>query len=105
MASCSNCGGSRDRANQRYCRACHAEYQRIFRPKHSELSDEQRRKANCRAYANVYQRRGTLVPRACAVCCREDGVQMHHPDYSKPLEVVWMCAMCHRLLHRIERLP
>lgn len=30
---------------------------------------------------------------------------MHHPDYSKPLEVVWMCRPCHLAEHkRLEAL-
>jgi len=31
---CGGCGGQRDRPMQRYCRACHAKYQReTYRPK------------------------------------------------------------------------
>jgi hypothetical protein len=26
-------------------------------------------------------------------------LQAHHPDYSKPKEVVWVCAPCHGELH------
>lgn len=25
----------------------------------------------------------------------------HHPDYTKPLEVVWLCRSCHATLHRL----
>ena len=28
---------------------------------------------------------------------------MHHPDYERPLLVVWMCEACHGVLHRIQR--
>ena len=44
--------------------------------------------------------RGALVrPTNCSRCgchCRPHG---HHVDYSKPLEVVWLCAVCHRVEH------
>ncbi len=98
MAGCSRCDGPLDRWPQRYCKACHAAYMREHRPKHSELSDEQRAKANCRSYANVYRRRGKLKQEPCAYCGDPD-TQMHHEDYSKPLEVVWVCRACHRAEH------
>ena len=31
--------------------------------------------------------------------CGNPDAEMHHPDYSKPLEVVWLCKGCHRLEH------
>lgn len=33
------------------------------------------------------------------VICGETKVHAHHKDYSKPLDVVWLCARCHHRLH------
>jgi len=33
----------------------------------------------------------------CGITCTTHG---HHPDYSKPLEVVWVCRKCHAKEHR-----
>jgi hypothetical protein len=30
---------------------------------------------------------------------------MHHPDYDKPLEVVWVCRSCHLDIHAEEKDP
>jgi hypothetical protein len=50
---------------------------------------------------------GYLVPRPCAVCglfgCDDDGnrlVDAHHPDYSQPLDVMWLCDKHHQDWHR-----
>jgi hypothetical protein len=53
---------------------------------------------NTRSYANVYQRRGVIKPQPCRQCGNPKA-QKHHPDYSKPLEVVWLCRECHLALH------
>ena len=39
-----------------------------------------------------------LIPSVCEVC-GEIKSQGHHPDYSKPLEVVWLCQKHHQELH------
>ena len=74
---------------------------RTHRPKHSELSPEQRRKAITRAYSNVLQRRGKLVPRPCR--CGSRKVEKHHPDYANPRRVVWICRPCHLKSHAAEK--
>lgn len=71
---------------------------RLHRPKHSELKIEAKRKANARAYANVYLKRGKIAKTNCS--CGSDKVQMHHEDYSKPLIVQWLCRECHLKLHK-----
>jgi hypothetical protein len=72
---------------------------RRTRPKHSELPEPARRKANARSYANVYLRRGKLKRAPCEVCGHRKA-EMHHRDYAKPLAVRWLCRLCHLFKHR-----
>jgi rubrerythrin len=60
--------------------------------------EESRARRNARAYANVYLKRGKIERTAC-VRCGGPGENMHHADYSKPLEVTWMCRPCHLAEH------
>lgn len=41
---------------------------------------------------------GHLTKRPCEVCGEEES-QAHHDDYSKPLDVRWLCFPCHRAVH------
>ena len=34
-------------------------------------------------------------PKKCEVCEKVKSLQGHHEDYSKPLEVIWLCSGCH----------
>ena len=45
-------------------------------------------------------RAGKLTVQPCERCGYGIGVQAHHEDYSKPLEVVWLCPPCHGERHR-----
>ncbi len=85
---------------QRYCNACHAEWMRINRPKHSDLAPEAKMKANARAYANTYQKRGYIKKENCVKCGNPES-EKHHEDYSKPTEVTWLCRPCHVDFHKL----
>jgi hypothetical protein len=72
------------------------------------------RKANPelgRAHANLFYAVKTgkvKKPKSCQRCGKippraKDGrskLQGHHPDHSKPLEVVWLCSFCHAAVNR-----
>lgn len=45
-------------------------------------------------------KRGTLNRPYCSVCGTSDNVQWHHPDYSKPLQVIPLCRAHHKEAHR-----
>lgn len=44
-------------------------------------------------------RSGRLVPLPCNRCGSTKGrrghTEAHHKDYSKPLEIEWLCTLCH----------
>ena len=47
---------------------------------------------------------GFLIrPNICSKCQKESRIEAHHPDYSKPLEVMWLCKKCHMAEHRKEK--
>lgn len=43
-------------------------------------------------------REGKIKPLPCKVC-GDTKVDGHHPDYSKPLSVIWLCRLHHKRLH------
>lgn len=65
-----------------------------------ELHPKQRRARNA---VNHAKDRGDLVLQPCEICGSTENVHGHHPDYSKPLEVCWLCASCHQRLHAKKR--
>lgn len=44
-------------------------------------------------------RRGLVVQQPCVQCgdLRSEG---HHPDYTRPAHVIWLCRKCHQAEHR-----
>ena len=72
--------------------------------KMTEYTKEYREK-----YPNKYQahsmlnnavRVGKLVrPTACETCSSDFRIVAHHNDYLKPLEVSWLCEVCHKAWH------
>lgn len=51
----------------------------------------------CRNTANAALRAGKIERQGCKVC--GEPAHMHHEDYTKPLEVVWLCRQHHEDEH------
>lgn len=65
-------------------------YQRRRRHKYPE-------KTKARTMVNRAIRRGKIIRQPCEICGQI--AQAHHEDYSKPLDVKWLCFEHHRIAH------
>ena len=78
----------RTRNREEHRKAGRAETQRRQRHKHPEKD---------RARDMVFKavKRGEIEKLPCKFCGNPES-QAHHHDYSKPLDVTWVCFKCHR---------
>lgn len=79
--------------------------------KGTEEYKEKRREAQKKWYKkNKYKRRAHKIARKallagrikkdnCDICNGKE-TEMHHEDYSKPLDIIWLCKNCHMAKHR-----
>jgi hypothetical protein len=90
-------------ANLEKVQAQHREYHRNNWAKNQENLKRTKAKHPEREMARVLLhralRKGWLTKQPCEKCGDPKG-QAHHEDYSKPLEVHWMCHKCHGKEHR-----
>ena len=116
---CRDCGGTKkvsefewDSKRQRpqaYCRACSYRRHRAFmrtvagkasaRRYHKNRRDK--RKHTVRLFTNAAVQLGVLAKQPCEVCGVKK-VQAHHDDYSKPLDVRWLCLTHHAAHHKTQ---
>ena len=97
--------------SMRMPREYHAQYRAVY---FQDPEARARRAAQMRAYAkkpgiaehhkariqtNHAIKAGRLVRQPCEVCGADDKVHAHHDDYSKPLDVRWLCPEHHREHH------
>ena len=69
-----------------------------FRKKYPE-------KARANGIINDMLRSGKLIrPEFCSRCGKSCEPQAHHPDYSKPTEIVWLCVECYKTIHNELRM-
>jgi len=46
---------------------------------------------------------GLIEREPCQVCASEEDIHAHHDDYSRPLEIIWLCRAHHWWIERIKR--
>lgn len=57
--------------------------------------------ARVRQQLNKAIKSGAVVrPSQCSQCGIQCRPHAHHPDYRKPLDVMWVCARCHGAQHK-----
>lgn len=60
-----------------------------------------KKKSNARSKISDHIRRGLIKKETnCSLCKSTNNIEKHHPDYNKPLEVIWLCRDCHVELHK-----
>jgi len=62
-------------------------------------ADKNRHKRLAKDAVNNAIKAGKLIKQPCIKCGSKKS-QGHHPDYSKPFEVIWLCHKHHHEIHR-----
>jgi excisionase family DNA binding protein len=68
------------------------------------IEERQKPREPCPGWAHGVLRRAILCGElsrggACSKCGAVKDIQGHHEDYSRPLDVVWLCRRCHSQKH------
>lgn len=84
-------------------RELHRDFVRRHLHKRIQYNKEQRRlqpdKYHARdAIANAIRAGYIVKPLYCTRCQKDCRVEAHHSDYSKPLDIEWLCTKCHRIV-------
>lgn len=66
-------------------------------------NEKNKEKRKAHILVNTAVAKGEIIKTSCEKCgnVKVDG---HHKDYSKPLEVIWLCRVHHKEEHRLEKL-
>jgi len=59
-----------------------------------EAQNVDKRKAEW-AVSNAIRDGKIVKSQECSQCGATGDIEAHHPDYNKPLDVVWLCTACH----------
>jgi hypothetical protein len=59
-------------------------------------------KANAHNYS--YKKMRHLRPEMCEKCNKLPARHAHHPDYTKPKKIIWLCIKCHSKEHKKRKI-
>jgi hypothetical protein len=46
-----------------------------------------------------------LIQGPCSICGEQKTIHAHHDDYTKPLDVIWLCRKHHQERHKCVAEP
>lgn len=105
LGKCKECtkADSTRRRNEKHAEVCAYDRERARRPERKAktlayqvaMRKRSPEKYAARSAVSNAVRDGKLKKSPC-VHCGDPRAQAHHNDYSKPLDVVWVCFKCHR---------
>lgn len=105
---CINCIKARDRQRNKLPHRRELDKQRSKLPHrikyHIEYNQKYRKIYPLRYIANTIlghavQSGKIEKPKNCSMCGMETKIHGHHEDYYKPLDVIWLCQVCHKKKH------
>lgn len=90
----------------------HTKYDKLWREENRAKTREYAKnarkrsphKAKARDMVNKAVKNGELLKIPCVICGNKKS-EGHHEDYSKPLEVIWLCRKHHREHHSNKTKP
>jgi len=105
MKKCKTCQTPIEKPS--YCTTCKAEYQRKWQLAHPGYQTEAKKRwmaknkerALSRERYRYALRFGKIQRGPCEVCGTTEKVEGHHEDYTRPLDVRWLCKEHHRQAH------
>ncbi len=72
-----------------------------YSDRHKQYRIDNPHKIKAKNLADYAQKKGFIIkPDRCSKCDKNIKIEKHHPDYSKPLEVIWLCRSCHIKIHK-----
>lgn len=98
---------SRERHQEAYRERVRGYYRRDIEYSHQRIkryaqSHPERNSAHCKVRDAL--KSGLIIkPKSCSKCNKIGEVEGHHEDYARPLEVKWLCSVCHSDLHWARR--
>jgi len=86
--------------SKEYCKKWRAQYGKEYYRERRKL-DKKTRPLFVFAHdaVNNALKRGDIERKSECERCGGIAQHKHHPDYSKPLEIIWLCALCHKKEH------
>lgn len=77
------------------CKKCSIKYDKIWNK--NRYAHKDKRRAMSKLHEAVKSKK--IIKENCLVCSNSNYIDAHHPDYNKPLEVIWLCKSCHQKVH------